>query len=684
MFFNVDVRIAAAVYLALEPTLNQIKENFTAVKADIANLNERVNSLAGQIELQNEESASQLAAMQYLWNVSLEFKLAYFSDNVMSQIISLLTIMNDSIRDNLNTELNRINETASAKMDKLQVKLDLVDGKMNETLTSIEIDAEMRAFHTKLNMLSESMQEDFTDVKTKLDGITHGTTPYNVDGNLVSELKEMKENLTRQISGYTCGGTGGWRRAVYLDMTDPNTNCPTGWNMTTYNTTKRMCGRASSRYMSCDSVFFPVSGGPYSKVCGRITGYQWGIPEAFYDYYDEFNQPLMSEAYFSGVTIMHGRSRQHIWTFAAGGRENYSSSSGCPCDSRYPDYIFIPSFVGEDYFCESGYVYPGYWSRESYNTFYFNDTLWDGRDCHNSSRCCSFQNPPYFTKTLDETTTDDLELRMCLVGSVRHSNITVELVELYVKEDYVHNTLYQMQQHLEKSFSLQTNNINQLQVHTCGGTGGWRRAVYLDMTDPNTNCPTGWNMTNYDKRTCGRASRYGWRCDSAFFPVSGGQYSQVCGRIRAYQFGVPGFFPNWRDPIDGPYFDGVAVMHGSPRQHIWTFAMGHFENYSTSSNCPCDLNYNSHPIPSYVGNDYFCESGIVHGPNVEWYTLHSNDTLWNGKDCHSTSSCCSFHNPPYFTKTLNETTNDDLELRICFNNGADVNVAVELVDLYVK
>ena len=74
----------------------------------------------------------------------------------------------------------------------------------------------------------------------------------------------------------------------------------------------------------------------------------------------------------------------------------------------------------------------------------------------------------------------------------------------------------------------------------------------------------------------------------------------------------------------------------------------------------------------------------MNGPNVEWYTLHSNDTLWDGKDCHSTSSCCSFHNPPYFTKTLNETTNDDLELRICFNNGADVNVAVELVDLYVK
>ena len=82
------------------------------------------------------------------------------------------------------------------------------------------------------------------------------------------------------------------------------------------------------------------------------------------------------------------------------------------------------------------------------------------------------------------------------------------------------------------------------------------------------------------------------------------------------QFGVPGFFPNWRDPIDGPYFDGVAVMHGSPRQHIWTFAIGHFKNDSSPANCPCDLTYRQRPIPSYVGNDCFCESGIVNGPNV--------------------------------------------------------------------
>ena len=224
----------------------------------------------------------------------------------------------------------------------------------------------------------------------------------------------------------------------------------------------------------------------------------------------------------------------------------------------------------------------------------------------------------------------------------------------------------------------------------CGGTWNWRRAVYLDIiTDPNTNCPSGWNMTGYSKRTCGRAST-GWRtCDSVFFPVSGGPYSQVCGRISAYQWGLPGAFYGYNEgqtTIDSNYVDGVAIMYGSPRQHIWTFANGARENEMRhrSWNCPCDTT-GVISIPPFVGEDYFCESGRVSGSGIRWNTLHSNDTLWDGRDCHSTSTCCSLHNPPYFTKTLNQTTTDDLELRMClWDPSNNDNIAVELVELYVK
>ena len=172
------------------------------------------------------------------------------------------------------------------------------------------------------------------DVKTELDGvsdttnaISHKIDDHNAD--VAAELTEIHENLTQHI-GYTCGGTGGWRRVVYLDMTDPNTNCPSGWNLTTYS--KRTCGRATNRFTSCDSVFFPVSGGPYSQVCGRIRAYQWGLTFGFYEH--GFQQRTINDAYFSGVAVMHGRPRKHIWTFVAGFGENDTAiSQNCPCDT---------------------------------------------------------------------------------------------------------------------------------------------------------------------------------------------------------------------------------------------------------------------------------------------------------------------------------------------------------------
>ena len=67
------------------------------------------------------------------------------------------------------------------------------------------------------------------------------------------------------------------------------------------------------------------------------------------------------------------------------------------------------------------------------------------------------------------------------------------------------------------------------------------------------------------------------------------------------------------------------------------------------------------------------------------YTLHSNDPLWDGENCLSSSTCCSLHNPPYFVKQLPTPTTDDIEARICLNEPShNENLAVELVELYVQ
>ena len=215
-------------------------------------------------------------------------------------------------------------------------------------------------------------------------------------------------------------------------MTDPNTNCPSGWNTTGYS--KKTCGRATDGLSTCDSVFFPISDGPYSQVCGRIRAYQWGLPFAFHGS-GVYGGGSIDDAYFSGVAVMHGSPRQHIWTFAAGARENYTAAYFyyyfmCPCDNA--GYYNPPPFVGEDYFCESGNLHPGHYTLP-WNRFHSNDTLWDGKDCHSTSTCYSLHNPPYFTKSLREPTTDDIELRMCFYFPQYSENLAIELVDLYVK-----------------------------------------------------------------------------------------------------------------------------------------------------------------------------------------------------------------------------------------------------------
>ena len=220
----------------------------------------------------------------------------------------------------------------------------------------------------------------------------------------------------------------------------------------------------------------------------------------------------------------------------------------------------------------------------------------------------------------------------------------------------------------------------------CSGPG-WRRVAFINMTDTSYNCPTGLNLTSYSKRTCGRSHTTGGRCSSTTFSVGGLPYSRVCGRIRGYQFGATNAFYYYTQGIDSFYVDGVSLTHGGAgrRQHIWTFATGATEVSTSvpSSDCPCDTgNYDR--VPAFVGNDYFCESGLHSAWNFQ-YVLYPSDVLWDGQDCTSTSTCCQLNNPPWFTKNLPNATTDDIELRICTNYEPSVeDIPLELIELYVQ
>ena len=178
----------------------------------------------------------------------------------------------------------------------------------------------------------------------------------------------------------------------------------------------------------------------------------------------------------------------------------------------------------------------------------------------------------------------------------------------------------------------------------CGGPG-WRRVAYLNMSDTTqTSCPGGWELDTTSKRSCGRpANATGRTCYSVFFQSL--SYSQVCGRIVGYQVGQPQafFLKNIGLPqtINGPYVDGVSLTYGNPRQHIWTFAVPIQENFDRHFLCPCNDN-SSVRVPSYVGNDYFCETGVPTGQTFQNSVFYP-DPLWDGDGCGPTSACCTFN-----------------------------------------
>ena len=226
----------------------------------------------------------------------------------------------------------------------------------------------------------------------------------------------------------------------------------------------------------------------------------------------------------------------------------------------------------------------------------------------------------------------------------------------------------------------------------CGGAGEWTSMAYLDMSDLDQHCPPNWNLVNTTSGTrgCGRASG---GCNSAFFPSNGHSYSRVCGRVNAYQQGTPSAFAPAISGIglESFYVEGVSLTHGAAgsRQHIWTFVEALYENSYVGNQyhvCACTNTLHPWPyqVPSFVGNNYFCDTGDSEPP----YTLealYEDDPLWDGEGCGPNNACCQFNNPPWFCTTLPQSTTDDLELRICFDQEvSDEDAVVSLVDIYVK
>ena len=225
------------------------------------------------------------------------------------------------------------------------------------------------------------------------------------------------------------------------------------------------------------------------------------------------------------------------------------------------------------------------------------------------------------------------------------------------------------------------------QNFSCSVSNGWRRVAYLNMSDPSQQCPSVWREITTPHRVCGRRST--GNCDGLTYTTGIVQYNQVCGRIIGYQVGNTDSFGTGSSLIDSYYVDGISVTHGSPRQHIWTFAAGYDEQTSPfpTSHCPCITGNTAaqSSIPSFVGQNYFCESGLTVYPGINGPFYSNGDPLWDGQGCGLNSTCCTFNSPPWFNVQLPSPTTNNIEVRICSNVGiSQEDTPIQLMELYVK
>ena len=221
-----------------------------------------------------------------------------------------------------------------------------------------------------------------------------------------------------------------------------------------------------------------------------------------------------------------------------------------------------------------------------------------------------------------------------------------------------------------------------MKTEHCGVTGGWMRVANLDMTNSGNKCPSGFKKIHSNRRMCVKSAHTG--CSSVLFRTYGKTYGRVCGRARGYGYYSPDAFGKHTGPknIDSHYVDGLSITYGSPRKHLWTYAAGLREiKANEGDTCPC-ANSPGYSPPSFVGNDFYCESANQGPWERQWYT---HDPLWDGHGCPKGNNCCANPGLPWFCKTLPIQSTDDIEARLCLDQStADEDVGLELLEIYIQ
>ena len=104
------------------------------------------------------------------------------------------------------------------------------------------------------------------------------------------------------LTNHPCG-SGVWKRAAYLNMSDTLQECPTGWRE--YTEPIQSCGQPVTSSGSCLPTFIQIENFEYSRVCGQFIGYQVSTPDAFSHVTLSGGTRTIDNAYVDGVSLLY-------------------------------------------------------------------------------------------------------------------------------------------------------------------------------------------------------------------------------------------------------------------------------------------------------------------------------------------------------------------------------------------
>ena len=369
-------------------------------------------------------------------------QIIYGSPQMLTDIISSLSqleTVNSGTRSIVNDILNTCDNTeliAQNNTEQLQQLIHIIYGSP-QMLT--DIISSLLLLET-VNSGTRSIVNDILNVAEELLSIQNGSFIFS--SHLPISCRDIKENHPTSPSGYyilngkatychmeeLCDTEGAWTRLGQFDMSDSTVSCPSGFKLYKAGGV-RACGRPNGG-ASCLSIKLPSNGISYSQVCGKVVGYQYASADAVdTTFVTESIHNDINSYYVDGVSITQGFPRKHIWTLMAGLSDTHYTGFNCPCNNPPGATQQVQSFVGDDYFCESGNQ-NAHWAH----TLYYNDPLWDGISCGTQEgKCCSAPGLPWFHKKLNVTSNDYIEVRVCSDQSPPDEDVPISYYDIYVK-----------------------------------------------------------------------------------------------------------------------------------------------------------------------------------------------------------------------------------------------------------